>query len=109
VGFHIAMNWKWIVAVIRRRAAKQKSTDVVIARTYGAAMLWIGLVSLVSVLLAAGLVLIFGPPDLSRLSTGNEIARFAPTFWHGVIQFFSQQVLIALVVYAGRNWFKIRL
>ena len=65
-------------------------------------------------ILAAGLISIMlysipGKPSLTRLHSQNEIARFYPTPGHGLVQFFGEAFLIAIVAFIARKWLRIRL
>ena len=53
--------------------------------------------------------LLLGPPRLERLYARDEIARFRPTAGHGIGQLLGEASLLALVAYAARRWFKVRL
>jgi len=52
---------------------------------------------------------IIGEPSLARLYNHNEITRFDPSFVHGLIQFFGETFLLAIVVFIARKWLRIRL
>ena len=51
-----------------------------------------------------------GPPALAReYQVKNEVARFAPTVGHGLLQLGGETFLLVLVAYSGRRWLRIRL
>lgn len=51
-----------------------------------------------------------GRPALTReYHVRNEVARFAPTAGHGLLQLGGETFLLVLVVYSGRRWLRIRL
>ena len=59
----------------------------------------------------AGAVLLYlGPPAAEReYHVKSEIARFAPTVGHGLLQLGGETLLLILVAYVGRRWLRIRL
>jgi hypothetical protein len=64
------------------------------------------LAGLVVALLA---LLWLGPPTSERLYGRNELARFAPTWGHGLGQLVGETLITILVVYAARRWLRVRL
>lgn len=43
----------------------------------------------------------------SLLYNQNEIARFQPSFDHGLVQFFGEALLLAIVAFIARKWLRI--
>lgn len=65
-------------------------------------------------ILATGLISIvlysiIGKPSLARLYTQNEIARFYPSFGHGIVQLLGETLLLVVVAFIARKWLRIRL
>lgn len=112
LGFHIAMNWDWIVAVYRRMVAvrgPQNTSRLVLSPSFSIALGWTALVLVAITFVAFGAFTILGPPSASRIYFQNEIARFSPTVGHGLGQFMGETFLTAVVVYIGHKWLRIRL
>ena len=60
--------------------------------------------------IAGAVCLWLGPPAMAReYRVKSEIARFAPTVGHGLLQLGGETFLLILVAYAGRRWLRIRL
>ena len=77
-------------------------------------LIWLTFRAAVIVLAAfaiAGIAFVWlGPPALAReYHVKNEVARFAPTVGHGLLQFGGETFLLVLVAYSGRRWLRIRL
>jgi hypothetical protein len=67
-------------------------------------------IALAAAAIAAAAFLWLGRPVLAReYHVRNEVARFAPTVGHGLIQLAGETLLLALVAYAGRRWLRVRL
>jgi hypothetical protein len=107
-GLHVAINWSWIVAAVRRREWTG-GIEIRLAPSFGR-----GLARGAVLLLGAGVVTLgafalLGPPSEARLHGQNEIARFVPTLGHGLGQFIGESTLLAVVAYVGRRWLRVRL
>ncbi|MFN8575088.1 MAG: hypothetical protein U0132_23750 [Gemmatimonadaceae bacterium] len=65
---------------------------------------------LVALAIVVTVLLWLGPPTLAReYVVKSEVARFAPTIGHGLIQLGGESFLLAVVIYASRRWFRVRL
>ena len=65
---------------------------------------------LAALAVAGAAFLWLGPPALAReYHVKNEVARFAPTVGHGLLQLGGETFLLVLVAFAGRRWLRIRL
>lgn len=112
VGLHVAMNWQWIVAALWGASPAPGSGTR--PRIRLAPSFTIALGRSVLVLLAVGVVAasafaFLGPPSLTREYRQNEIARFAPTAGHGLVQFGGEAALLGVFAYVGRRWLRVRL
>lgn len=67
------------------------------------------LVALAAAMVVALAWWLVGAPNMSRIYPRNEVTRFRPTAGHGVGQFLGESFLLALVAYAARRWFRVRL
>lgn len=108
VGVHIAVNWNWVVGTFRRFSIATPRR-VTFAPTHASALLWVGLIG---ILTAAESIVIYnalGHPSVARLYPLNEIARFRPTLGHALLQFLGQSMMIGVTVYAARRWFRVRI
>jgi hypothetical protein len=107
-GFHVAMNWSWIAASVRRWRTAMGMQHIGEAGF----LAWVGRLLAI---LAAGLLvgaLAFwrlGPPSAARQFHQDEVAAFAGAYRMGVFQVLSQVFLLAMVAYIGRRWLRIRL
>jgi hypothetical protein len=60
--------------------------------------------------IAGAAFLWLGRPALAReYHVRNEVARFAPTVGHGLLQFGGETFLLILIAYIGRRWLRVRL
>jgi len=108
-GVHIAMNWAWIVAAFKKRPGNSKYGKGVFTTRPMFILMRIAILILAAAFVALVLYSIIGEPSPARLYNHNEIARFNPSFVHGIIQFFGEAFLIAVVVFVARKWLRIRL
>ena len=108
VGVHIAVNWSWIVGTFRR-LSMATSRRVTFAPTYLSALLWAVVILLAASFEMLAIYRALGHPTIARLYAQDEIARFRPTAGHGLGQFLGESMLTALVVYAARRWFRVRI
>ena len=109
VGLHVAMNWTWILAAIRRFINGERARRVILAPGIGTALFWAVCVFAASALVSAAVYAELGPPTISRLLIKDEVARFRPTIGHGAIQFLGESFLLAVVVLVGRKWLRLRI
>jgi hypothetical protein len=108
-GLHIAINWRWIVAALKKRSINSKQNKGVFSVRVTSILMRIGILLLAASLVSLVLYIIIGKPSIARLYTHNEIARFNPSLGHGIIQFFGETFLLALVAFIARKWLRIRL
>ncbi len=108
-GLHIAVNWGWIVAAFKKRLNVSKQGYEVFSLQTRSILLRIGILILATGLISIVLYSILGKPSLARLHSQNEIARFTPSLDHGLIQFFGEAFLLAVVAFIARKWLRIRL
>jgi hypothetical protein len=106
-GFHIAINWGWIVAAFKKRSSIPKESNG--GYSLKIISIRIGIFILATVIISITLYGIIGKPSLARLYYQNEIARFYPSFGHGIIQFLGEAFLLAIVAFIARKWLRIRL
>jgi hypothetical protein len=109
VGLHIAINWGWIIAAFKRRADNSKQSQKVFYPGFMVTLMRIGILVLVTSLVALLLYFIIGEPSPARLYTQNEVSRFDPTFSHGIGQLSGETFMIFLVAFIARKWLRIRL
>ena len=109
IGLHIAINWGWIVSVFKKRSTIIKQGNRVFSPKVMAIVVRIGILFLATGLVSLALYFIVGQPSLSRLYNRNEIARFQPSLDHGLVQFFGEALLLAIVAFIARKWLRIRL
>jgi len=109
VGLHVAINWKWIVSVFKKGLSTPKENSKLTSPRIGRILLRIAILFLAMSVVALLLFSIIGKPSLERLLNQDEIARFAPTFHHGIIQFFEETALIAVYAFVAWRWLRIRL
>lgn len=108
-GFHIAINWGWIVAAFRKRSGNAKQSKQLFSPGFMSILMRIGLLLLAAGAVALVLYSIIGEPSLTRLYNQNEIARFDPDAGYGIVQFLGETFLVALVVFIARKWLRMRL
>ena len=109
VGFHLALSLNRIVFYFSKktnspRGKKRKISINIKSSLYRTCILCM-LASIVAILS----LLILGKPSVERLYTGDEIARFRPTVFHGVLQFSGENFLVVITCFIARKWFKVRL
>jgi len=109
VGLHIAINWRWIVAAFKKRPENSKQYQKIFYPRFIITLMRIGIFMLVTSLVSLLLYSIIGEPSLARLHNQNEIARFNPTFSHGIVQLVGEAFLIFLVAFIARKWLRVRL
>jgi len=109
MGLHIAINWRWILAAVRKRFDHSKSNDKVPSPKFTVILTRIGIVILAAGLVSIMLCSIIGGPSLTRLYKHNEIGRFNPSLGHGMLQLVGETFLLAMVAFIARKWLRIRL
>lgn len=107
VGFHLALNWNWIISFFRKRVVTK--IQLKLSPAFLTTVSRVVIILFFSCIITLALYAALGKPNLSRLYTGNEIARFRPTVGHGALQFFGESFLVAVVVYIARRWLKVKL
>jgi len=108
-GFHVAINWGWIVAAFKKRSGNSKQQPKVFYPKFMTTLIRVGILILATGLVALILYIIIGGVSLTRLYNQNEIERFTPTFGHGIGQFLGEALLITVVAFIGRKWLRMRL
>lgn len=109
-GLHVALNWEWLQRMLTP-AVRQRTSSVAAlpavppARVAGRTVALLGAAALV----AAGAYAMLGPPSPARRFPRDEIARFAPTLGHGLVQLAGEAMLVCLVAYVGHRWLRVRL
>jgi hypothetical protein len=112
IGLHVAINWDWIIAALRRFVGPPRSSASVrhlVSRRLVRALRRIALVLIGAAVVGAALFLSLGPPAATRTYRQNEVARFAGSPARGVVQFAGEAMLLAVVAYASRRWLRVRL
>ena len=72
--------------------------------------MWRSLViGLAALAVATPIYLWLGPPTPARLHRQDELARFSPTWGHGLDQLAGEILLTIVIVYAARRWLRVRL
>ena len=107
-GLHIAINWGWIVSTFKKRINIPKQNRIFSPKLMSL-IVRVGILILAMGLVALVLYSIIGKPSLTRLYSQNEIARFDPDLFHGCVQLLGETILLAIVVFIARKWFRIRL
>lgn len=108
-GFHVAINWGWIVSVFKKRFSNPKQRNKVFSTGIARVALRTCIIIIAAGIVSFVLYGIFGQPSLKRLYVQDEIARFKPTPGHGIIQFLGETFLIALCAFIARKWLRIKL
>lgn len=108
-GLHIAINWRWIVAAFKKRSTHQKQSRELFSFRFMSILMRICILILATSLVAFVLYSLIGEPSITRLYSQNEIARFRPSIGHGMVQFFGEAFLLAIVAFTARKWLRIRL
>ena len=108
-GFHIAINWRWIVAAFKRRSIHSKQSKELFSARFIPLLLRIGILLLATGLVSFGLYKIIGKPSITRLYNHNEIVRFTPSLVHGAVQLLGETILLVIVAFVARKWLRIRL
>ena len=76
----------------------------------GVAWMWRSLViGLAALGIATPVYFSLGPPTPARLYRQDELARFSPTWGHGLGQLVGEILLTALIIYAARRWLRVHL
>lgn len=109
VGFHIAINWRWIVAALKKGPKNPKQSKALFSVKLTSILIRAGILILATSLVSFVLYGIIGKPSITRLYSQNEIARFNPSLSHGVVQLFGEAFLVAIVAFIARKWLRIRL
>jgi uncharacterized protein (UPF0261 family) len=96
------MNWRWMMAAIR--SSIRDRFDGMMPLLWRSVAILAGAAVVAEVMFA-----LLGQPTPARLYAQDEIARFHPTLVHAVVQFGGKGALLALMIYAGRRWLRMRL
>ena len=109
VGFHLALSWNRIVFYFKKGTnspqGKKRGISINIVSTLYRICIFCMLAGMVAILS----FLVLGNPSAARLYTGDEIARFRPTVFHGILQFSGETFLVVMTCVVARRWFKVRL
>ncbi|HET9826629.1 MAG TPA: DUF4405 domain-containing protein [Chitinophagaceae bacterium] len=108
-GLHIAINWRWIIAAFKKRSTNPKQRKQLFSFKFMPLFMRFGILILAASLVSFVLYSIIGEPSITRLYSQNEIARFKPSFGHGIVQLFGEAFLLAIVAFIARKWLRIRL
>ncbi len=112
VGLHIAVNWKWIQAAIRKKLSAGTKNQLAATEPWQKFLAILGRMALIFIsggIVALVLFALLGLPSLSRLYQQDEIARFRPTVGHGIGQFAGESFLVGSVAYISHRWLRVRL
>jgi len=107
-GLHIAINWDWISSVFKKKN-RANSIDWSFSPKIMTMLLRISFLILAAGIVTLVLFSLIGKPSPARLYSQNEIARFHPSFGHGIVQFLGEALLILVVAFISRKWFRVRL
>ncbi|HEV8505232.1 MAG TPA: DUF4405 domain-containing protein, partial [Chitinophagaceae bacterium] len=107
-GLHVAVNWSWIVSIFKKRFTKLQSNKIFSPGIITMAFR-ICIVIIAAGIVASVLYSTLGPPSIERLYVQDEIARFRPTWGHGIVQLLGETSLIALYAFVARKWLRIKL
>jgi hypothetical protein len=83
--------------------------NVSLAPTWRHAVMRILTLCVAVVVVSGAVYLVIGRPSPMRLVRQNEIARFAPTVLHGLVQFLGETGLVVLAAVIARRVLKISL
>ena len=108
-GLHIAINWEWIVAALKRRTNIPKEGKASLSPKFMSILMRIGILFLAISLISLALYGMLGEPSPKRLYGDNEIARFTPSLGHGLLQLSGEAFLVAIVAFVARKWLRVRL
>ena len=108
-GLHIAVNWSWIVSVFKKRLANAKQSSIVNSPAISLVVFRIAILIFASAVIALILFSFFGKPSIERLLEQDEIARFSPSFRHGMVQLLGEAFLIGLYAFLARKILRLRL
>jgi Domain of unknown function (DUF4405) len=112
LGLHVAINWEWVVAALRRLNAPQRSSSAERGAASGRvvrALQRSALILVAAAIVGAAVFLKLRPPTVTRVYRQDEVARFAGSPARGVGQFAGEAMLLCVVAYAGRRWFRVSL
>jgi uncharacterized protein DUF4405 len=108
-GFHVAVNWGWIVSVFRKRFSSERQGNRAFSPKIITIVFRICILTVAACIVASVLYSILGQPSVDRSYAQDEIARFKPGFGHGIVQILGETFLIALYAFIARKWLRIRL
>lgn len=109
VGLHIALNWEWIISILKKRLQAPVKNYIKLAPNFLKALLRVCIITVAAAIITLVLYYLLGQPSVSRLDPEDKIARFRPTLGHGILQFAGETFLIAIVIYIARRWLKVKL
>ena len=109
LALHVALNWGWIVSIFKKQLNVSKQTGKRVSSKNATILSRMGIIIFAAALIAFAVYGMLGKPSVTRLQNRNEIARFSPTLDHGMIQFFGEAFLIAIVAFIARKWLRVKL
>jgi hypothetical protein len=110
-GFHLAINWEWIRSALRQRSRAFRVDGVFLhlAPSLLHGLRRTALFFLCAGIVASGAYALLGRPSPGRVYVQDEIARFTPTFGHGIGQIAGETMMLGLIAYVGYRWLHMRL
>jgi hypothetical protein len=108
-GLHIAINWGWILAAVKKRSTGPTQSNEFITYRFMSILIRTIILCIASCLVYLLLFCFIGAPSVARLYHQNEMARFNPNLGHGLTQLFGEILLLAMVVFIARKWLRVRL
>ena len=111
VGVHIAMNWTWILAALRRgwAASKRASRGPQLAPSIWYALRRSAVIAIATCVIAGGLWLILGLPSRQRELKLNEMARWNLQPGPGIGQMLVRGALLSIAGVAARRWLRVHI
>ena len=109
VGFHIALNWEWIISIFKKRLQASGQNYIKLGPNFLITLLRISVFIVSAGIITLTLYYLLGQPSVSRLDPQDKIARFSPTLGHGILQFVGETFLISIDVYVARKWLRVKL
>ena len=111
VGVHIAMNWTWIRAALRRGwvASNRLSRGPQVAPSLWYALRRSAVIAIATCVIAGGLWLIVGLPSRQRELKLNEMARWNVQPGPGIGQMLTRGALLAIAGFAARRWLRVHI
>jgi hypothetical protein len=111
VGVHVAMNWTWIRAALRRgwAALRRASRGPQLAPSLWYALRRSAVIAMATCVIAGGLWLAVGSPSRQREVRLNEMARWNVQPGPGLGQMLTRGALLAIAGFAARRWLRVHI